>query len=155
VPAFLLVPLALGGVLRSQALYAQVRDFDRGVLAPAEWLGTHLASDERVAIVHTSQVLWVTDLRPRQVVAYGTFAANDLAELRDEMRARRITHAAWTWRRPAQNSGQEFYDDRKNVALAEAFRSGEPVSGFELVATLPAPKRLGQPPARIYRLKPR
>jgi hypothetical protein len=154
VPAFLLVPLAVGGVLRGHTLYTQVRDFDRGVLAPAAWLGSHLATHERVAILHTSQVLWATDLRADQVVAYGEFAADDAAGLPDEMRARGVTHAAWTWRRPAQNTGQAFYDDRKKVSLAETFRDGEPVDEFDLVATLPAPERLGQPPARIYRLAP-
>lgn len=153
-PVFLLVPLAVGGVLRAHTLYAQVRDFDRGVLAPAAWLGNHLTTRERVAIVHTSQTLWVTDLRPRQVVGYAALAAKDTDSLRDEMRALGITHAAWTWRRPPLNEGQSFYDERKKVALAEAFRDGEPVPGFELVATLPGPARLAQPPARIYRLTP-
>lgn len=152
VPTFLLIPLAVGGLLRAETLYTQVRDFDLGVLAPAAWLGSHLASDERVAIVHTSQVLWVTDLRSRQVVAYATFLAESLSELRDEMRARGITHAAWTWRRPPRNSSQAFYDERKKVSLAEAFMSGESIPGFDLVATLPAPPHLGQEPARIYRL---
>jgi hypothetical protein len=152
--AVLFVTLALGGLTRATTLYQQVRDFDRGILTPAEWLGANLRPSERVAILHVSQVLWVTDLREDQVIAYGTFAAGDLETLRREMQAREITHAAWTYRRPADNPSQRFYDDRKNVSLAEPFRAGDPVAGFELVATLPAPDRLEQPPARIYRLLP-
>ena len=153
VAACLLVPLAVGGVLRAHTLLGQVREFDREVLAAAEWLGAELRDGDRVAIVHTSQVLWATDLEPRQVVAYASLAATDLASLRTEMAARGIDYAAWTWRRPATNEGQAFYDARKKVGLAEAFREGGPVEGFELVATLPTPGRPEQAPARIYRLR--
>jgi hypothetical protein len=104
-----------------------------------------------VALAPVSQVLWASDLRPDQVLAWGTFAAETPADLRAEMRERDVTHAAWTWRRPAHTPSQHFYDERKKLALAEPFRDGVPVPGFELAATLPAPLRLEQPPARVYR----
>jgi hypothetical protein len=152
IAAALLIPLVVGGALRAELLVRQARDFDREVLPAARWLGEHLREDEKVAILHTSQVLWVTDLRPDQVVAFGTFEANDLGALRDEMRRRGVTYAAYTWRRPARTASQRFYDERKKVALAEAFAGSEAPPGFVHVATLAQPG-LDTPPAQICRLE--
>jgi hypothetical protein len=111
-------------------------------------------SGERVVLLHRAQAIWATGLPGDRVLSFSAFEASDLASLRDEMRRRGVTHAVYTWRRPATTDAERFYDRRRKVDLAALFASGGPVEGFEHVATLPAPARLGQPPAQVYRLAP-
>ena len=86
------------------------------------------------------------------MLSFSAFEASDLAALRDEMRRRGVTYAVYTWRREARTDAERFYDRRRKVDLAALFASGAPVEGFDHVAALPAPARLGQPPAQVYRL---
>ena len=46
------------------------------------------------------------------------------AELAVEMKENGLTHAAYTYRRPARNPAAKFYDRKKKIALALAFHAG-------------------------------
>ena len=128
--------------------------FDYAAQPAAQWLGANLGPGERVALLHRSQVIFATGLPRERVLSFSSFDAEDLPALRAEMRRRGVSHAVYTWRREARTDAERFYDRRRKVALAALFASGGPLEGFKHVATLPAPARLGQPPAQVYRLIP-
>jgi hypothetical protein len=153
--AFVLAaPVALGGLARKAELLRAVHDFDYAAQPAAQWLGANLGPGERVALLHRSQVIFAAGLPRERVLSFSSFEAEDLPALRAEMRRRGVSHAVYTWRREARTDAERFYDRRRKVALAALFASGGPLEGFEHVATLPAPARLGQPPAQVYRLTP-
>jgi hypothetical protein len=149
----LAAPVALGGLERKAQLLRAVHDFDYAAWPAARWLGEHLAPGERVALLHTSQVLFATGLAPGQVVSFGRFEAETLPALLEELRRRGVTHVAYIHRRPARTDAERFYARRKRVDLAELFASGRELPGLEHLATLSAPARLRQPPAQIYRVR--
>lgn|GEM_PF-2343017 len=148
----LAAPVALGGLARKAELLRQVHDFDYAAWPAARWLGAHLGPGERAAVLHRSQVLFATGLPSDRVVGWSRFGALDLPSLREEMRRLGVTHAVYTWRRAPHTDAERFYDRRRRVDLAALFASGGPVEGFVHLATVPAPPRLRQPPAQVYRL---
>ncbi len=146
-------PLAWGGVERKAELVTAVHDFDAAAGAASGWLAEHLAPGERAAILHRSQAIFASGLPPDRVVSFGGFEAETPEALRDEMARRGVRYAVYTWRRAPESDAERFYARRRKEHLAAFFASGGPVPGFEHVATLPAPTRLAQPPAQIYRVQ--
>jgi hypothetical protein len=146
-------PLVLGGVERKIELVGAVHDFDAAAGPAAHWLAEHLPAGERVAVLHRSQVIFASGLPSERVVPFARFEADTLEALRAELARRRVRYVAYTWRRPPQSDAERFYAGRRKEHLAAFFASGDPPEGFELLARLPAPARLRQPPAAIYRLR--
>jgi hypothetical protein len=147
-------PLVVGGVARKSELLADVHDFDVAAWAASQWVAKDLPPDGRVVLLHRSQVLFATGLPSDRVISFSRFEAKDLEALRREMAERGVTHVIYTWRRPPRTDAERFYARRRREDLAALFASGDALPGFEHVATLPAPRRLHQPPAEVYRLEP-
>ena len=87
------------------------------------------------------------------MLSYSGLRARTVEELAEEMRARRIRYALYTWRKTPETPSDEYYHKKLKAYLSEAFRSGGPVPGFEHVATLDAPE--GAPPRPGAGLPPR
>jgi len=145
-------PVALGGMERKAELVAAVHDFDAAAGPAAQWLAEHLPAGERVAVLHRSQVIFASGLPSARVLPFSRFEAETLDALRAELARRGVRYVAYTWRRPPQTDAERFYARRRKESLAALFASGDPLPGFTRLATLPAPSRLHQPPAQIYRL---
>jgi len=145
-------PIVLGGMERKVEGVAAVHDFDAAAGAAAHWLARELPSGERVAVLHRSQVIFASGLPSSRVLPFSRFEAESLDALRAELAQRGVRYVAYTWRRPPQSDAERFYAHRRKESLAALFASGDPLPGFTHLATLPAPARLHQPPAQIYRL---
>ena len=103
-------------------------------------------------MVSASHVLHATELAEGRVRSYSGLRARTVEELAEEMRARRIRYALYTWRKTPETPSDEYYRKKMKAYLSEAFRSGGPVPGFEHVATLELPKELRRDPVQVYRL---
>ncbi|MDX1649105.1 MAG: hypothetical protein R3263_04555 [Myxococcota bacterium] len=120
------------------------------VLAP--WLEVRLAEGGRAAVLPVSHVLFLTDLSRDDLVPFFSFEARDAAGLAAEMRARGVRFAAWTHRGGIRKPEHRYYYRATRQDLAELFREGGPVPGFEHVATLRVPEVAEETDVQIYRL---
>lgn len=148
----LAAPVALGGVERKLALLSEVHDFDRAAAAAADWVRSELPPGERILALHRSQLEFASGLPTERFVPFGRYDVETLDALRAALERDGVRYVAYTWRRPPRTRAERFYAERRNQDLAAFFASGGRLPGFEHVATLPAPPRLHQPPAQIYRL---
>jgi hypothetical protein len=105
-------------------------------------------------VLGRSHIHHLIELEQERVLSFesaGVDAPDALAAL---MRERGLTHVAYTWREPVRSPSAAHYYRVKRVALAERFRDGEGVPGFEHVATLPVSEELKQADVQVYRLRP-
>jgi hypothetical protein len=146
-------PEVAGGIHAKRKELFKVMYDNWGSVVAAEWLEAHLGSAERAVVVSPGHVQHLTDLGER-VSGYASLRAQDLAELRMEMRRHGIRYAVYTWRKTPKTPSDFYYHKRLRAFLNEAFRSGKPVEGFVHVATLPMPSNLKRDPVEIYEVAP-
>jgi hypothetical protein len=147
-------PVVVGGIAAKERGLFRIyyANYSSYLLAP--WLEENLGPQDRIVLLPASQMVHLTDLDPQRFRKLLTMQAESAAELATEMREKGFTHFAYTYRYPAKNPAAAFYNRRRKYYLAEEFRSGGEVTGFEHVATLPLPAILDRPPVQIYRVIP-
>lgn len=148
-------PLLLGGVTGWAKERRKVAFANESVVVSAAWLASHLGPGERAVVMHRQHYLFLTELEPSRFVGFFDLDATDVASLAGEMRARGLTHVVATWRKPVAQAIDRVYEHKYKWFLVDPFTRGEPVPGFEHVASLPLPAHLRQPPVQIYRLAER
>jgi hypothetical protein len=148
----LLTPQLAGGVHAKRKELFKVMYENWGSYVAAEWLEQHLGPEERAVVVSPNHIEHLTGLGEDRVFGYASLRAGDVADLREEMRARGIRYALYTWRKTPKTPSDAYYHKRLRAFLSEAFRSGGPVPGFEHVATLPLPPELERDPVQVYRV---
>jgi hypothetical protein len=147
-----LTPVVAGGIASKQLGLFQIRyaNYSSHLLAP--WLEENLGPRDRVVLLHPTHIRFLTDLGPERFQKFLKMEAENAAELAVEMREKGLTHVAYTYRRQATNPAANFYYRRKKTHLAEEFRGGGQVAGFEHLATLPLPEILDRSAVQIYRV---
>jgi hypothetical protein len=150
----LITPLVVGGIAAKERGLFAIRYANYSSYLLAGWLEENLAPEERVVLLHPTHVRYLTDLGAERLEKFSKLRADTAAEMAAEMVEKGLTHVAYTYRRPAKNPADEFYDRKKNLALALTFRDGGEIAGFERVATLPLPEMLNRSPVQIYRVVP-
>jgi hypothetical protein len=148
----LVLPLVLGGMTGRAVEQRKIRFANESVVVAAAWLAANLGPDERAVVTHRPHYVSLSDLDPSRFVAFFDLEAGDPGALAVEMRARGLTHVVATWRKPVAQAVDRVYERRFKWFLVDPFALGEPVAGFEHVASLPLPAHLKQTPVQIYRL---
>jgi hypothetical protein len=148
----LLTPQLAGGVHAKRKELFKVMYENWGSYVAAEWLKEHLGPAERAVVVSPNHVEHLTGLGEDRVSGYASLRASNVADLHEEMRARGIRYALYTWRKTPETPSDAYYHKRLKAFLSEDFRSGGPIPGFEHVATLPLPKELERDPVQVYRV---
>jgi len=150
----LLTPVAAGGIASKQLELFKIHyaNYSSYLLAP--WIEENLGPGDRIVLLQPTQVRYLTNLDRGKFEKFLKMRAENVAELAGEMREKGLTHVAYTYRRRATNPAAALYNRRKKTHLAEEFRDGGAVAGFEHVATLPLPAILKRPPVQIYRVLP-
>lgn len=148
----LLAPQIAGGIHAKRKELFKVMYENWGSYLAAGWLRDHIGTAERAVVVSPNHVEFLTGLGEDRVIGYASLRAASLEDLREEMRARGIRFAVYTWRKTPETPSDAYYHKRLKAYLGEAFRSGRPLPGFEHVATLPLPAELERDPVQVYRV---
>ncbi|HVH06517.1 MAG TPA: hypothetical protein VNE71_11015 [Myxococcota bacterium] len=148
----LLTPQIAGGVHAKRKELFKVMYENWGSYVAAQWLKEHLGPEERAVVVSPNHVEHLTGLGEDRVSGYASLRASNLEDLREEMRARGIRYALYTWRKAPETPSDAYYHKRLKAFLSEEFRSGGTIPGFEHVATLPLPPELERDPVQVYRV---
>ncbi len=150
----LLTPVVAGGIASKQLglFHIYYANYSSYLLAP--WLEENLGPRDRAVLLHPTHIRYLTDLGPERFEKFLKMRAENAAELAAEMREKGLTHVAYTYRHRVTNPAAGFYYRRKKTHLAEEFRGGGEVAGFEHLATLALPEFLDRSAVQIYRVSP-
>ena len=150
----LLTPVVAGGIASKQLglFHIYYANYSSYLLAP--WLEENLGPRDRAVLLHPTHIRYLTDLGPERFEKFLKMRAENAAELAAEMREKGLTHVAYTYRHRVTNPAAGFYYRRKKAHLAEEFRGGGEVAGFEHLATLALPEFLDRSAVQIYRVSP-
>jgi hypothetical protein len=150
----LVTPVVAGGIAAKQLGLSRIyyANYSSYLLAP--WLEANLGPRDRVVLLHPTHIRHLTSLPPGRFEKFQKMRAGGAAELAEEMRGRGLTHVAYTYRNRTSTPIEGLQYRRKKVRLAEEFRGGGEVAGFEHLATLPLPGFLDQDPVQVYRVLP-
>jgi hypothetical protein len=145
-------PVVVGGIAAKERGLFRIyyANYSSYLLAP--WLEENLGPLDRIVLLPRSQMQYLTNLDPQRFQRFRRMQAENAAELAMEMREKGFTHVAYTYRWPARNPAAALYNRKRKYYLAEEFRDGGDVPGFEHVATLPLPVILDRPAVQIYRV---
>jgi len=150
----LVTPVVAGGIASKQLGLFQIHYANYSSFLLAPWLEEHLGPGDRVVLLHPTHIRYLTTLGRRRFEKFSRMRADDAAELAVEMREKGLTHVAYTYRHQPTNPSASFYYRRKKTQLAEEFRGGGEVAGFEHLATLPLPEILDRAAVQVYRVLP-
>lgn len=150
----LLTPVVAGGIASKQVGLFQIyyANYSSYLLAP--WLEENLGPRDRIVLLHPTHIRHLTELDRERFEKFLKMGADSAAELAPEMREKGLTHVAYTYRHRVTTPIAGFHYRRKKTHLAEEFREGGEVAGFEHLATLPLPEFLDRSPVQIYRVLP-
>ena len=150
----LVTPVVAGGIAAKQRGLFQIyyANYSSHLLAP--WLEENLGPRDRVVLLHPTHIRHLTSLESGRFEKFLRMEAENAAELATEMREKGLTHVAYTYRRRVTNPASRFYYRRKKTYLAEEFRGGGEVAGFEHLATLAAAGDPGSLAVQVYRVLP-
>jgi hypothetical protein len=151
--AFVLAfPIFAGGMEAKQGEQYKARFANYGVVLTSEWLARHAPADARIVAMNRQHFGYLGEIQPARIVPFYDLEARDAASLAAEMRVRGLAYLVATWRKPVAQAIDHVYERKFKWFLVDPFAEGEPVPGFEHVASLPLPAHLGSPPVQIYRL---
>jgi hypothetical protein len=150
----LLTPVAAGGIASKQLALFRIyyANYSSYLLAP--WLEANLGPRDRVVLLHPTHIRHIAGLAPGRFEKFQKMRAGDAAELAEEMREEGLTHVAYTYRNRATTPIEGLQYRKRKMRLAEEFRRGGEVAGFEHLATLPLPEILDQDAVQVYRVLP-
>jgi hypothetical protein len=150
----LVTPVVAGGIASKQLGLFRVyyANYSSYLLAP--WLEANLGPRDRVVLLHPTHIRHMTGLAPGRFEKFQNLRAGDAAELAEEMREKGLTHVAYTYRNRVATPIEGLQQRRKKMRLAEGFRGGGEIAGFEHLATLPLPEFLDQDPVQVYKVLP-
>jgi hypothetical protein len=151
--AFVLAfPILAGGIEAKQNEQYKARFANYGVVVSSAWLARHVPPEARIVSMNRQHFAYLGEIEPSRLVPFYELEAQDAASLAAEMRARDLSYLVATWRKPVAQTIDRVYERKFKWFLVDPFTAGEPVPGFEHVASLPLPAHLGVPPVQIYRL---
>jgi hypothetical protein len=148
----LVASIVLVGVARRRMELRGIHDANTASVVLADWLRTGLARDERVVVLSRSHLLHLGAVEPRQVTSFEKTEASTPDELAAWMREHGFTHVAYTYRKPVHNPAAGYYHRTLRAFVADPFRDGADVPGFEHVATLKVPPDVEESDVQVYRL---
>jgi hypothetical protein len=147
-----LTPVAAGGIASKQLELFGIYHANYSSYLLAPWIEENLGPSDRIVLLHPTHIRYLTGLGPERFEKFLKMRAENAAELAAEMREKGLTHVAYTYRYRATNPAAELYNRKKKTHLAEEFRGGGEVPGFEHLATLPLPEMLHRSPVQVYRV---
>jgi hypothetical protein len=149
----LVATLVLVGTARRRMELRGIHDANYATVVLADWLRAHLTPDERIVVLSRSHLLHLGALEPRQVTSFEKTEASDTEELAAWMRQHGFSHVAYTYRKPVHNPAAGYYHRTLRAFVADPFRDGGEVPGFEHVATLRLPAEVQESDVQVYRLR--
>ena len=149
-----MTPIHAGGVLGKQIAGHKIQHTNRSAWRLAHWLAANRHVDDVVLVLPRTHILHLTSIPEDALLRFANFEAESLEELHPRLVERGVTLVAYTDRGAPQNPAQGHYYRLHHVALAEWFADGDPLPGFELVATLALPDELEERPVQVYRVTP-
>lgn len=153
--ALVFITTSIGsGIARKRTAIADVYYANYATVLLAEWLEDNLRDDDRIVVLGRKHLQFLTDLPKRRFLPFSRLEVESTEELSEIMRRDGWTLVVWTHRDEVTNRSAAYYHKLFNVTLAERFRSGEPVPGFEHVATLRVPEAAKASDVQIYRPVP-
>jgi hypothetical protein len=147
-----ITPVAAGGIAAKQRGLFRIYYASYSSHLLATWLEENLQPADRVVLLQPTHIRFLTGLDSGRFEKFSKMRAESAAELAAEMKAKGLTHVAYTYRHAPRNPAAEYYYRTKKTYLAEQFRDGGEVAGFEHVATLAPPEVLHRSPVQVYRV---
>jgi len=144
----------VSGVARKKLELHEVYHANYASWTLARWLDENLGPEDRIIVLSRKHILHLVDLPKDRLGSFAKVEAEDPAGLAAYMRAGGYALVAWTHRGDVTNRSAAYYHRRLGVALAEAFRDGAAVPGFQHVVTLPVPEEADSSDVQVYRLQP-
>ncbi|MDJ0788603.1 MAG: hypothetical protein QNK05_17485 [Myxococcota bacterium] len=144
--------LLLTGLTRQRTALFDVHYANHGSYRVGGWFRDSLPEGEAVVVLNPGAVGHASGFPIERLLTFGASRSGTPEELAAFMRERGATHVAWTWRPPVRSRSASYYHERMNVELADVFRSGDAVPGYEHVVELSMPDGVDEAPAQIYRL---
>lgn len=148
----LVASIVLVGTARRRMELRGIHDANTATVVLANWLRSSLARDERIVALSRSHLLHLGAVEPRQVTSFEKTEASTTDELAAWMREHGFTHVAYTHRKPVHNPAAGYYHRALRAFVADSFRDGAEVPGFEHVATLRVPPDVEESDVQVYRL---
>ncbi len=142
------------GLARKKTALKDIHDANYGSWLLAGWLHENAAPEDRIILLGKKHIQHLRPIEKHRLRNFSKVEARDVPSLVTFMREGGWTLVAWTHRGEAKNPSAKWYYRTLNVGLAESFRSGGPVEGFEHVATLAVPGDVDESDVQIYRLAP-
>lgn len=150
----LVTSLLAGGMANKKQKLFSIRWANYPSYVLAQWLEEELLPNEGIVVLGPAHIHHLIELERDRVLSFGGAGVDTTDALAAVMQERGTTHVAYTWREPVRSPSAAHYYRVKRVALAERFRDGKRVPGFEHVATLPVFEELNQADVQVYRLRP-
>jgi hypothetical protein len=144
----------LTGLARKTTALYRIHYTNYGSWLLSHWIYENAEPHERAILLGKKHILHVRPIDRRRLRNFSKVRVDTLEELETYMRDANWHLVAWTHRGEVRNPSAAWYHEKLNVGLAEAFRSGGPVEGFEHIATLPVPPEVGESDVQIYRPRP-
>jgi hypothetical protein len=145
----LLATVVLVGAARRRMELRDIHDANYASVVLADWLRGNLAPDERIVVLSRSHLLFLGALS----TSFEKTDAETSDELARWMRDNDFSHVAYTYRKPVHNPAAGYYHRTLRAFVADPFRDGGEVPGFEHVATLRVPPHVEESDVQVYRLR--
>jgi hypothetical protein len=142
------------GISHKRTTLHQIYYTNHGMVLLADWIERNFTDDDRIVTLGRKHLQFLTGLPRKRFVPFSRLEVGSTEALAERMRREGVTYLAWTHRDPVTNRSAAYYHELFNVDLAEPFRSGGPVPGFEHVATLPVTDEADETDVQIYRPAP-
>jgi hypothetical protein len=142
------------GIAHKRTTLRKIYYTNHGLVLLAGWIEENCGEEDRILTLGRKHLQFLTGQPKRRFVPFSRLERESLETLPGRMREQGLTYLAWTHRDPVSNPSAAYYHDLFNVDLAENFRAGRPVPGFEHVATLDVPDLADESDVQIYRPAP-
>ncbi len=150
--ALVFVITAVGSATaRKRTALSDIYHANHAIVLLAGWMEENFRDDDRMVVLSRKHLQFLTGLSKNRFLPFSRLDAESTEGLAEIMRRDGLTLLAWTHRDAVTSRSAAYYHELFNVELAERFRLGEPVPGFEHVATLRAPKAADASDVQIYR----
>lgn len=142
------------GIARKRTAIFDIYHANHATVVLADWMEDNFGEDDRMVVLSRKHLQFLTGLPKHRFTPFSRLEVESTEELSEMMRRDGLTLVAWTHRDAVENRSAAYYHQLFNVTLAERFRSGESVPGFEHVTTLRVPEAAKASNVQIYRPVP-